>query len=181
MDIGQRIYELRNNIGLTQEQLAEKLNISRQSVTKWESNRSAPDLDRLIQLSNLFGVTIDFLIKGKNEYTRGLNFDPEDSGVIKTFLCTAKKNTYAAHGSEIQSTRINSHDLFYEEGKFSYLDSYFGGENFIGEEVLYINKSAYWSMNYMGRVLDDNFSGDFLKKCLLAVNPDNPFRGPEIY
>jgi hypothetical protein len=92
-----------------------------------------------------------------------------------------KKNTYAAHSSEIESSRLESHDLQYEDGNLLYLDSYFGGEKFIGEEVLYIDKKPFWSMNYSGRVLDSNFSGDFLKECLLAVESDKPFRGPEIY
>ena len=181
MDIGKRVFELRKNAGFTQEELAEKLNISRQSITKWENNDSAPDIDRLVELSSIFGVTIDFLFKGRIEYTKNDNAVSDNLNEIKLFLCTAKKNTYAAHSSEIKSSRLHSHDLCYNNEKYLYLDSYFGGENFIGEEVLYIDNKPYWSMNYMGRILDNNFSGDFLKECLLAVNIDKPYRGPEIY
>ena len=181
MDIGKRILELRNNAGLTQESLAEKINISRQSVAKWERNESIPDVERLVELSQIFGISIDFLIKGKNEYSKYDNSEIKDLDKIKSFLCIAKQNTYAAHSAEIESSRLESHDLQYEVGNLLYMDSYFGGEKFIGEEVLYIDKKPFWSMNYSGRVLDNNFSGDFLKKCLLAVNEDKPFRGPEIY
>jgi len=181
MDIGKQILELRNNSGLTQEQLAEKLNISRQAVTKWERNESVPDVDRLLELSLLFGISIDFLIKGKTEYSQYDNSHIGDLDKIKSFLCTAKQNTYAAHGSEIESSRLKSHDLQYEDGNLTYLDSFFGGEKFIGEEVLYIDRKPFWAMNYSGRVLSSDFSGDFLKKCLLAVKSDRPFRGPEIY
>ncbi|QEN04746.1 helix-turn-helix domain-containing protein [Thiospirochaeta perfilievii] len=181
MNIGKRIHRLRNNVGLTQELLAEKLNISRQSVTKWERGDSFPDIERLVELSLIFGVTIDYLIKGKNEYSRNNNPNIDNLEDIKSFLCSAKKNTYAAYGLETTSSRLKSHDLTYENGNFLYLDSYFGGESFIGQEVLYIDKNPYWAMNYSGRVINKNFSADFLKSCLLAVSIDKPFRGPEIY
>jgi len=163
MNIGKRILKLRNNAGLTQEALAEKLNISRQSVAKWERNDSVPDVDRLVDLSHLFGISIDFLIKGKNEYHQYNNSPTKGLEELKNFLCKAKRNTYAAHGPETEPSRIGSHDLQYKEGGFSYLDSYFGGEKFIGEEVLYIDSIPFWAMNYSGRVLRNDFSGDFLK------------------
>ena len=181
MSIGNRLHKLRKDSGLTQEQLVEKLDISRQSITKWEKNLSIPDVNKLVELSILFGVSVDFLLKGRNQYTKYDNSNIGDFSTIKLFLCTAKQNTYAAHGAETNSSRLDSHDLFYEDGNFSYLDSYFGGEKFVGEEVLYVDKKPFWCMNYSGRVLNSNFSGDFLKECLLAVSTDKPFRGPEIY
>ena len=181
MEFGNRIHELRNNAGLTQEQLAEKLDISRQSVTKWENNLSLPDIDKLVELSLIFGVTIDYLIKGRNKYSHYDDSESKDLEIIKSFLCTAKRNTYAAHGAEVESSRPYSHDLSFREENFSYLDSYFGGEKFIGEEVLYAGGEPFWAMNYSGRVLDSNFSGDFLKECLSAVKVERPFRGPEIH
>lgn len=66
MTINEKIYELRRQSGLTQEQLAEKLNVSRQSVSKWETGVSVPDLERLIALSELFGVSLNELT-GKEE------------------------------------------------------------------------------------------------------------------
>ena len=56
-----------------------------------------------------------------------------------------------------------------------------GTGRFAGEEALWINGNPYWSMNYIGRVTGDHFSGDFLKESLLQVPEDKPFRGPEKY
>ena len=62
-----------------------------------------------------------------------------------------------------------------------YYDTYLGGDKFAGEDALWISGAPYWSMNYAGRVMGDNFSGDFLKKALLNVTADMPFRGPESF
>ena len=63
MTLGARIAALRAERKLSQGDLAEKLNVSRQSVSKWETDTSVPELDKLILLSELFGVTIDELVK----------------------------------------------------------------------------------------------------------------------
>ena len=97
------------------------------------------------------------------------------------FLIRAKKATYAGKGAETSSSRVKSHDLVYREGEYMYYDTYLGGEKFAGEEALWISEEPYWSMNYVGRVTGDNFSGDFLKEALLRVPEDKPFRGPEEY
>lgn len=103
-----------------------------------------------------------------------------DENIIK-FLIKAKKNTYAGKGPETTPSRPNSHDLIYEEGDYMYYDTYFGGTRFVGEEALWIKDKPIWSMNYAGRVLGENFKGDFLKEALLKVPFDKPFRGPNIY
>ena len=97
------------------------------------------------------------------------------------FLIRAKKATYAGKGAETASSRVKSHDLIYREGEYMYYDTYLGGDRFAGEEALWISEVPYWSMNYVGRVTGDNFSGDFLKEALLRVPEDKPFRGPEEY
>ena len=63
MSLGDKIAELRRQRGWSQENLAERLGVTRQSVSKWESGASVPDLDKIIGLSELFGVTTDYLIK----------------------------------------------------------------------------------------------------------------------
>ena len=100
---------------------------------------------------------------------------------IIDFLIRAKQKTYAGKGAETKSSRLKSHDLTYTEGDFMYYDSYLGGEKFAGEEAVWIKENPYWSMNYVGRVTGENFSGDFLKEALLRVPSDMPFRGPEKY
>lgn len=62
MTLGEKIKDLRNNIGLTQEQLASKLNVSRQAITKWESDKGMPDIENLKALSKLLNVSIDYLV-----------------------------------------------------------------------------------------------------------------------
>ena len=64
MDVGERIQQLRKNNHLSQEQLAERLQISRQSISKWESGQSLPELDKVVQLSKVFEVTTDYLLTG---------------------------------------------------------------------------------------------------------------------
>ncbi len=66
-DISDRLAKLRRDNGLNQEELAEKLGVSRQAISKWERGESAPDLSNLIALSDLFDVSIDYLAKGKEE------------------------------------------------------------------------------------------------------------------
>lgn len=63
--IGKRIQLLRKGKNLSQEELAESLNISRQSISKWESGNTLPDIDKLIQLSEYFNVSLDYLVKGE--------------------------------------------------------------------------------------------------------------------
>ena len=64
MDLGTTITRLRTQRGLSQGDLAEALEVSRQSVSKWETNASTPDLDKLVKLSRFFGVTLDELVTG---------------------------------------------------------------------------------------------------------------------
>ena len=98
---------------------------------------------------------------------------------LGNFLITAKKATYAGKGAETASSRVKSHDLIYQDGEYMYYDTYLGGDKFAGEEALWISEVPFWSMNYIGRVTGDNFSGDFLKEALLLVPEDKPFRGPD--
>ena len=64
MTVGERIQQLRKAAGLSQEQLAEQIDVSRQSVSKWELNDAAPEISKIIALSELFGVSTDELLKG---------------------------------------------------------------------------------------------------------------------
>ncbi len=64
MNIADRIQQLRKAKGISQEELADRIGVSRQAVSKWESEQSVPDLDKIIQLSDLFEVTTDYLLKG---------------------------------------------------------------------------------------------------------------------
>ena len=67
MILADKIIELRKKSGMTQDELAEKLGVSRQSVSKYESAQAVPDMDKILKLSNIFGVTTDYLIKDEIE------------------------------------------------------------------------------------------------------------------
>ena len=64
MNIADRIQILRKSRGISQEELADKIGVSRQAVSKWESEQSTPDIDKIILLSDYFDVTTDYLLKG---------------------------------------------------------------------------------------------------------------------
>ena len=63
MTLGEKILDLRTQKEMSQEELAAALEVSRQSVSKWETNQSVPDLDKIIRLADLFGVTVDQLVR----------------------------------------------------------------------------------------------------------------------
>lgn len=67
MILADKIIRERKKLGLSQEELAEKMNVSRQAVSKWESAQSIPEIEKLLQLSRLFGVTTDYLLKDEME------------------------------------------------------------------------------------------------------------------
>jgi transcriptional regulator with XRE-family HTH domain len=62
-----KLQKLRKSRGLTQEEFSEIMNVSRQAVSKWESGQSLPEIDKLIEISDYFGVTIDYLIREEAE------------------------------------------------------------------------------------------------------------------
>ncbi len=64
MNMADRIQYLRKTKGISQEELADKVGVSRQAVSKWESEQSTPDLEKIIIMSNFFGVTTDYILKG---------------------------------------------------------------------------------------------------------------------
>ena len=71
-----KIQARRKALGLSQEELAQRMGVSRQSVTKWETGLSAPDLDRLVELADTLGVSLDYLLRDQAEAPEG----PAESG-----------------------------------------------------------------------------------------------------
>lgn len=67
MILADKIVTLRKKAGWSQEELAQQLNVTRQSVSKWEGAQSVPDMEKILQMSRIFGVTIDFLLKDEME------------------------------------------------------------------------------------------------------------------
>lgn len=67
MQLGERLYALRKKAGMTQTELAEKLDVSRQAISRWELGTAKPDVDNLVALSELYDVTVDQLLKADAE------------------------------------------------------------------------------------------------------------------
>lgn len=65
MNIGEKLFELRREKNLSQEEVADKLNVSRQTVSKWETNQSVPDFDKIMPLCELYGIGVEELLTGK--------------------------------------------------------------------------------------------------------------------
>lgn len=178
MEIKDKIQQLRKSKKLSQEKLAEELNISRQAIAKWESGETMPDINNLIQISDIFNISLDRLLKDDNcieNFSNNCNYKANE---VIEFLINAKKNTYAANKVIEQiCTRPKSHDLKYEAGRYKYIDTYLGGERFIGEEAVFVDNEPIWAMNYNGIEINQKFSISFLKKALLTVNTELPYRG----
>lgn len=181
MNFSEKLFLLRRSKGFTQEKLAETLNVSRQTIAKWESGLVYPDVGNLVQLSTLMHVTVDYLVKDQDCGTYPLRHPADDLSSLIAFRLKASQNTYAAQTNHAPSTRLDSHDFRYEEGNFTYHDSYVGTEQFAGEEAIWQNGRAVYAMNYMGRVLGERFSSVFLKEALRLADERMPCRGPEYH
>ena len=141
------LVSLRKINNMTQEMIAEKLGVSRQSVAKWESGQVYPDIYNLIQISNLMNVSVDYLVKDQD---CAVNVSPQqrtDIDELIEFRLEANVNTYAAFMNEVDSTRLDSHDFRYSSGDFTYHDTYVGGEEFAGEEAIWKKNIAVYAMN----------------------------------
>jgi len=81
MILADKILYHRKKLALSQEELAEQLNVSRQSISKWEGAQSIPDMDKILKLSNLFSVSIDYLLKDEIEEAEYI--DGKDNGSLR--------------------------------------------------------------------------------------------------
>lgn len=96
MTLGEKLKEARKQAGLSQEQLSEKLGISRSAVAKWETDKGIPDIENLKALSGLLGVSIDYLVD---------NGEDLDKAVIKEAIDLSKydgKNRYEKKGQIVR-------------------------------------------------------------------------------
>ncbi len=181
LKIDQKLAELRRARGLSQEELADALNVSRQAVGKWESGKAVPELGKLVEICDFYGVPLDALVREGECAERLVSTPAPEREALVSFLLRAKRATYAGHGAQMKPSRPASHDLEYREGELYYLDTYLGGEKFGGEEALWVGGAPVWCMNYAGRVVAEGFNGDFLKEALAAAPRNRPFRGPQLY
>ena len=82
MILADKIIKMRKKNGWSQEELADRMNVSRQAVSKWESAQTIPDLEKILQLSTLFGVTTDYLLKDEIE-DEEFTSDPSSDTTVK--------------------------------------------------------------------------------------------------
>lgn len=135
MEFSEKLLTLRKAKTLTQEELAEKLNVSRQSVSKWESGQAVPELDKIVAISTVFDVTTDYLLKSSEI----------DDLSVKTEMLTAGADACQRKAAaEDQGVRFIRHcDL---SGVFCRM--VFGARPFLGLyflEVRHIHRDSWHS------------------------------------
>lgn len=126
MKLGDNIQKFRRRLNMSQEELAEKCDVSRQAVTKWETSESTPSLDNIILLADLFGITTDELLGRveKNSYSRLMDLvkefavediphDEEDdiSAIVARYLLFTKKMNMDATDALNGLQEIFLHDV----------------------------------------------------------------------
>lgn len=102
MILADKILALRKQYGWSQEELAEKVNVSRQSISKWESASAIPDINKILELAKIFGVTTDYLLKDEIESVQYSDTDATD-GCVRVSLKEAGEfmQSMALHGRRI--------------------------------------------------------------------------------
>ena len=100
MILADKIIELRKQAGMSQEELAEKMNVSRQSVSKWEGAQSTPDLTRILQLSEIFGISTDTLLKDELDLAPVLPDVPDTTEPPLRHVSMEEANAFLAANSK---------------------------------------------------------------------------------
>ncbi|WP_176585784.1 helix-turn-helix domain-containing protein [Priestia megaterium] len=77
MELGEQLQKLREQKNMSREELAQKMNVSRQAVYKWENNKGYPDIENLIKLSELYEITLDELIKNDHTFQKKISIDED--------------------------------------------------------------------------------------------------------
>ncbi len=106
---------------------------------------------------------------------------PNPDRALIDFILRAKRATYAGGATPAAPSRRQSHDLPYQEAPYTYLDTYLGGLEFIGEEAVWLDQQPLWGMNYYGWMVAETIPAgfsEFLKAALLRVTAEAPYRGP---
>lgn len=85
--IGERLSKLRIGHNMTQEEFAEYMDVSRQAVSKWELDKTLPDVNKLLKMSALFQVSLDYLLKGTEENTGKITDEAEEKNVFAEPHC----------------------------------------------------------------------------------------------
>ncbi|MBB4190185.1 hypothetical protein GGE45_000570 [Rhizobium aethiopicum] len=105
-----------------------------------------------------------------------------DTAMLSDFIVEAKAATYVGGGVPRPPCRLGAHDIGYFSGDWRYLDSYFGGTDFAGQEVVWFAGEPVWAMNYFGCVvasdlIDGRAAGTVIKAALSAMYREGRFLG----
>ncbi|MBL1240429.1 MAG: hypothetical protein COB13_001150 [OCS116 cluster bacterium] len=101
---------------------------------------------------------------------------------LEAFIVAAKAACYVGGGAVAKPCRTDAHDLSFSDGDWKYLDSYFGGSDFIGQEVVWYKDTAIWAMNYYGYIMQPALinaqqAGGVIKNSLSLLYAKNRFLG----
>ena len=102
MDLGKKLFELRKSKNLSQEDVADKLNVTRQTVSKWETNQSTPDFDKIVPLCDLYGISTDELLKDEVKKEQ----EEDEVEIKKNIYENMTKNEINQKSAEIVSSSI---------------------------------------------------------------------------
>lgn len=97
MTFGEKLQSLRQRAGMSQDALAERLQVSRQAVSRWERNETMPETDKVVALADIFGVTTDYLLRLQPEQTEPEEKQPppqERKDWVERFLAFSKRKWY---------------------------------------------------------------------------------------
>lgn len=105
-----------------------------------------------------------------------------DLDALARFIVAAKRATYIGDGRRTTPSRSGAQDLVFEQGPYAYRDSYFGGTDFLGQEVVWLDGTPVWAMNYYGCVtrpdlIDGPRSAAILKAALSEMYAEGRFLG----
>ncbi|MGN8244688.1 DUF5680 domain-containing protein [Cellulomonas soli] len=105
-----------------------------------------------------------------------------DVAALEAFVVRAKSRTYVGGGEPVESSRTGSHDLAFTDGAFAYLDSYVGGSDFLGQELVSFEGEPVWAMNYYGYLvrpdlIDAAHTGFVIRAALTAMYAEGRFLG----
>lgn len=101
---------------------------------------------------------------------------------LTAIIVAAKAATYVGDGIKVSASRTGAHDLSWQSGDWRYLDSYFGGTDFLGQEVLWRRSEPVWAMNYYGYIkrpdlIDGQRAGATIRSALSAMYREGRFLG----
>ena len=117
MTFGEKIYKFRKEKGLSQEELADQLNVSRQSISKWETDNGYPETEKIIKMAKIFNVTIDYLLNNENDKSK---IEKIDNGI---YVSEEKITGFLSYEKRKSFKRALSFGILISSLAFCYLDS----------------------------------------------------------